>query len=120
MKHMIRRINDKMKEKGIVQDRLGESAGVSQSTVNRLLNEEVVPLYGNVVKIAQALDVPVEYLACESDVKALLYLHIKDMTDQEINDILFQVRRDKYFRKHQEPIQDESGHILPSASELKS
>jgi transcriptional regulator with XRE-family HTH domain len=120
MKHMIRRINEEMKRKGMVQDKLAEMAGVSQSTVNRILNEETIPLMTNVIGIARALNVSVESLVCESDVKALLYLQIMDMSDQEIHDLLFQVRRDQYFRRHPEALQDESSHIYLSAPKLKT
>lgn len=117
---MVRRINEEMRKQGLVQETLAEKAGVSQSTVNRLLNEDVDPLFGNVVKIAKALDVPVEYLTTESDVKALLYLRIKNTSDEEVNNILFQVRRDQYFREHGEATQEKSPHIPLSAPNLKS
>lgn len=116
---MIRRINEQMQQQGINQDKLGELAGVSQSTVNRILNEQAVPLISNIIGIARALRVPVEYLVCESDVKALLYMQISDMTDKEINDLLFQVRRDQYFRKHPEAFPEKSPPIPLSAPKLK-
>lgn len=88
----------------MVQEKLAELAGVSQSTVNRILNEDTIPLITNVAAIAKALRVPVESLVCESDVRALLYMQLADATDQEINDLLFQVRRDKFFRAHPEAV----------------
>jgi len=50
------------KEKGITQQHLSEVSGIDQSSISRMENSKQGISLDNLYRIANALDVPVEYL----------------------------------------------------------
>lgn len=66
---MVRRILKEMENKDWGQTDLAVKAHVSQSTINRLLNETAKSRMDTVYKVAKALNLPVEYLVVEDEEK---------------------------------------------------
>jgi transcriptional regulator with XRE-family HTH domain len=99
MKHISRRILNEMDRRGIKQTKLGDLAGVSQSTVNRILNTTIDPRVGTLAKIANVLCVPVEYLTIEDETKANLCLEVSRMGKDDVHQTLLHIEKEKLYKE---------------------
>jgi transcriptional regulator with XRE-family HTH domain len=99
MDYLARRLADEMKRKDWGQEKLAKTAKVSQSTINRILNEGADPRIGTLLKISGALDIPVEYLTIEDETKALLCLQIARMDQEEIRETLLHLEKEKLYKE---------------------
>jgi transcriptional regulator with XRE-family HTH domain len=99
MKAMIRRILKEMQIKDWGQSELANKARVSQSTINRLLNENANSRIDTVYKVAKALEVPVEYLIVEDEQKALLCLQISKMNRDELQETLSHIEKEQLYKE---------------------
>jgi transcriptional regulator with XRE-family HTH domain len=61
------RLKDLMADRGLTQTDLGKMIGVGQSAISNMLNRNCRPQQRTAVRLATALDVPVESLWKESD-----------------------------------------------------
>ena len=59
------RIQQKRKEKGLSQEKLGEQLNVSRQTVYKWENDQTIPELNNLIEMAELLDVRVGWLICE-------------------------------------------------------
>jgi transcriptional regulator with XRE-family HTH domain len=89
-----------MKNRNINQDKLAEYAGAAQSTINRVLNGEVVPNYKTMTKIAKGLGVPVEALTHPDDSIAEIIFELSRSDKEQIRTILDYVKAIRSY-KHQ-------------------
>jgi len=93
-----KRIEQRMEELNVGQLELASKAKVSQSTINRVLNSPTNSRIDTLYKIAKALNVPLEYLVIESERKALLCKAVSDMSDQELQDIVIHIEKERLWR----------------------
>ena len=63
MNDFITRVRDELEYKGLTQKELAELTGISINTIRGWVSKDLVPDVFSAVKVAKALDVPVEYLA---------------------------------------------------------
>mgnify|MGYP001767750321 FL=1 len=96
--HIKKRIEQRMEELNVGQLDLASKAKVSQSTINRVLNSPTNSRIDTLYKIAKALNVPLEYLVIESERKALLCKAVSDMSDQELQDIVIHIEKERLWR----------------------
>lgn len=99
MEHLKRRIQNRMAELKMKQDELALKAGISQSTVNRVLNSPTINRLDTIQKIADALRLPLEYLIAEDEKKALLYLSIYNMDDEDLQETSFYIEKEKLWKE---------------------
>lgn len=92
------RINNRFRETGMTQTELALKAGVSQSTVNRVLNSPTKNWIDTVRKIADALEVPLEYLIIEDEKKAMLSLLAHDMSEKDLQETVFYIEKEKLWK----------------------
>lgn len=88
-----------MQKKDLNQIDVSLRAGVSQSTINRILNTGVSARIGTLNKIAHVLGVPVEYLVTEDETKALLFLEISQLSKEEIHQTLLHLEKEKLYKE---------------------
>lgn len=105
------RIKELRKEKSITMKRLGEIIGVSEGAVSQYENGKRQPDYDILKKIADFFDVSTDYLLGRTDnpqqnidqqlegIEFALYGEIKELTDDEKQDILNFVKFTKSQRK---------------------
>ena len=105
------RIKELRKEKSITMKRLGEIIGVSEGAVSQYENGKRQPDYDTLKKIADFFDVSTDYLLGRTDnpqqnidqqlegIEFALYGEIKELTDDEKQDILNFVKFTKSQRK---------------------
>ena len=99
MEPIKRRIQNRMAELKMRQDELALKAGISQSTVNRVLNSPTKNRLDTIQKIADALRLPLEYLIAEDEKKALLYLSIYNMNDEDLQETSFYIEKEKLWKE---------------------
>jgi transcriptional regulator with XRE-family HTH domain len=88
------KITDLRKQKNMNQTELGKAAGVSREIIGRYERNEVMPSIEVAAKIAEALDVSLDYLAGNSkksaiDKKTLKLIYEIDDLEPAIKDKLF-------------------------------
>ena len=88
-----------MQKKGMSQLELSDKAGISQSTINRILNTGNNARIGTLNKIAKVLGVPVEYLVTEDETKALLFLEIHQLSKDEVHQTLLHLEKEKLYKQ---------------------
>ena len=59
------RIQQKRKEMGLSQEKLGEQLNVSRQTVYKWENDQTIPELNNLIAMAELFDVRVGWLICE-------------------------------------------------------
>lgn len=96
---MIRRIINEMKKRNWSQIDLSKKAGVSQSTINRILNSAADARIGTLNKVAYALKIPIEYLVVEDESKAFLCLEISRLDKNETQETLLYFEKEKLFKE---------------------
>ncbi len=99
MEFMVRRIKEGMDLKGWGQEKLAEKADVSQSTINRVLNNATNARIGTLNKIADALGYPVQYLVIQDETRALLCLELSRMDKDFVKKTLFDIEKEKLYRQ---------------------
>lgn len=104
MEYIKRRILKEMQKKDLNQIDISLRAGVSQSTINRILNTGVSARIGTLNKIAHVLGVPVEYLVTEDETKALLFLEISHLSKEEIHQTLLHLEKEKLYKESKKAI----------------
>lgn len=67
MNIFLERLKDELCYQGLTQKELAEKTGISVNTIRGWFSKDLVPDVFNAVKIAQALNVSVEYLATGID-----------------------------------------------------
>jgi transcriptional regulator with XRE-family HTH domain len=110
MEFMIRRIKERMDLLEIKQEHFAKKAGVSQSTVNRVLNTPTKSRIDTLRKIANALLVPLEYLTISDERKARLCLSFQDMSDEDLQATIFHIEKEKLW-KEKGPKSDTPGPV---------
>ncbi|MFR1445733.1 DNA-binding transcriptional regulator, XRE-family HTH domain [Hydrobacter penzbergensis] len=88
------KITDLRKQKNMNQTELGKAAGVSREIIGRYERNEVMPSIEVAAKIAEALDVSLDYLAGNSkksaiDKKTLKLIYEIDDLEPAVKDKLF-------------------------------
>lgn len=101
MKHADR-IRLIMKNRDIKQIPMSRAAGVSQSTINRILNGESTPNHKTLVKISKGLDVPVEALTHPCDSTAEIIYELSRMDKEHIRTVLEYVKAIRSYRAKSE------------------
>ena len=102
MNFIIRRIINEMEKSGWTQFDLSQKAGVSQSTINRILNTGNNARIGTLNKIAKVLHIPIEYLVTEDETKSLLCLEISRLSKEEIHQTLLHLEKEKLYKQSQQ------------------
>lgn len=98
MEHIRKRIEERMEELNMGQLELANKANVSQSTINRVLNSPTNSRIDTLYKIGKALEVPLEYLIIRSEVKASLCKTVSHMSDQELQDTIIHIEKEKLWK----------------------
>lgn len=96
-----RRVQRLMELRGLKQIPLAQGAGVSQSTINRILNEASSPRMDTIIKISQALNVPLESLTHPNDLAAEIIYELHFMEDVELSKLLEHIRKEKLWKTRQ-------------------
>lgn len=104
MEYIKRRIEQRMKELRIKQDELAGKSGVSQSTINRLLNTPIKSRIDTIQKVAKALSLPPEYLTIKNERHANICKLLYEMNDQDLQDTLFHIEKEKLWKKAKKAI----------------
>ncbi|MBN1365597.1 MAG: helix-turn-helix transcriptional regulator [Syntrophaceae bacterium] len=99
MDYIRKRIEKRMEELNIGQLEIAKRAKVSQSTINRVLNTPTKSRIDTLYKIAKALNIPLEYLVIKNEIKALLSRTIGDMNDQELQDTILHIEKERAWKK---------------------
>lgn len=93
------RLRARRKKLDLSQETLGVSIGLDESCskvrISRYESGTHEPRYSIAKKLAQSLQVPVEYLYCERDSVAELMLAIHPLSDDKIEDIRAKILSDK-------------------------
>jgi len=103
---MIQRIIKRMDALEIKQANFAKMAGVSQSTINRVLNTPIRSRIDTLQKIAKTLRVPMEYLTIGDEKKALLCLSLYDMSDEDLQATIFHIEKEKLWKAAKGPKSD--------------
>lgn len=86
------RLRDARTKAGLTQEKLGIMAGIDEMSASARMNQYErdvhVPNYQMAEKLAEALDIPVEYLYAKDDVTAELLLRLHRLDPQEKQQIL--------------------------------
>lgn len=90
------KISDLRKEKGLTRDVLGKSVGTSGAVIGRYEREEITPSIDVAAKIADALDVSLDYLTGGTstmirDKKMLYRLELLQKVSQKERDTILHV-----------------------------
>lgn len=98
------RLNNLLNEKNIKQAELVEKTGIGKSSISTYLSGEYEPKQQNVYKIAQALDVSINYLMGfedepEPQINTIAAHAMEDLTAEEIDEVLEFIKFQKMKRK---------------------
>ena len=99
MNHISRRIKNEMDKSCMNQAELADKAGVSQSTINRILNTGNNARIGTLYKIAKVICVPVEYIVIEDEQKAILALEMSRLPKDELSQLLLYIEKEKLYQQ---------------------
>lgn len=88
-----------MQKKNLSQVDVSIRSGISQSTINRILNTGNNARIGTLKKIADVLGVPVEYLVTPDETKALLYLEMHQLSKEEVHQTLLHLEKEKLYKQ---------------------
>lgn len=84
-----KRLRELRKEKGLTQKELGEKIGVGRTTISEYESGKIVPRQDGLVKLAEVLNVTVDYLTCNHEVREILptidMLPVKIKPDRRYN-----------------------------------
>jgi transcriptional regulator with XRE-family HTH domain len=119
MNKIAERIKRQMEIVGIKQEKLEKKAHVGQSTVNRILNTKNRARIDTLSRIAAVLDVPLEYLTTDNDVKAALFLAIHQMDQDEVNNTISHVEKERLW-KERSTLSDSPRQGLPIGERKKA
>lgn len=87
-----------MEEMNIGQVELANRAKVSQSTVNRVINSPTNSRIDTLYKIAQALNMPLEYLLIDNEQQAVLCKTVSGMTNNELQDLILYIEKERLWK----------------------
>lgn len=96
-----KRVRRLMELRDLKQDMLARGAGVAQSTINRILHERNVPNMDTIIKISQALNVPLEALTHPNDIAAEIIYELHYMDNKELNEVLENIRKEKLWKSRE-------------------
>lgn len=87
MEIFIKRFKEILEEKNIKQKEIADRVGVSEVTISRYLTGERIPRMDVVLKLASYLNVSIDYLLGNSDIKNLQTKEVNDIIDPLLEDI---------------------------------
>ena len=81
-----KRLRTLRKEKGLTQKELGAKIGVGRTTISEYESGKIVPRQDGLVKLAEILDVTVDYLTCNHEIREIIStLRIEQKPDRNYN-----------------------------------
>ncbi|MEV2909172.1 helix-turn-helix domain-containing protein [Paenibacillus larvae] len=92
--NIIQKIDMLMEQKGMTKYKLAKESGLPQSTITSIMSGRIKnPSLDSLMKIANALEVPISYLFEDSEVADYLRPQIKEAINETIRDIANTIQR---------------------------
>ena len=98
-----KRLGDLMKVRDLSELSLSKQAGVSQSTISRILHGKASPTHRVLLKIATAMHIPVEALTVKNNVLALIIADLSALSPAEIGRFYDLIQKELLWNRQNRP-----------------